>query len=165
MQRTVTATFTDFAGAARAVSALMAEGFGHGNITIIGLPATDAASRAPGRLRNGVLVAGALGAMIGPGSVLAWAPDAGAMMMWAPSLGALSGALVGALLAALLTRVQRPAAEAVSVVVDEPRVPRVEAILRGHGARLLRPRLRVPTHGVRRSIERARVRSLVPYRS
>jgi len=165
MPRTVTGTFRDFAGAARSVSALMAEGFGHGDISIIGLPATDAPSRAPGRLRNGALVAGALGAMIGPGSVWAWAPEAAAMMMWAPSLGALAGASLGALLAALLTSVQRPAAEAVSVVVDEPRAARVEAILREHGARLLRPRLRVPARGVRRSIERVRIRNLASYRS
>ena len=165
MPRTVTGTFRDFAGAARSVSALMAEGFGHGDISIIGLPATGASSGTPGRLRSGALVAGALGAMIGPGSVWAWAPDPGAMMMWAPSLGALAGATLGALLAALLTGVERPAAEAVSVVVDEARVARVEAILREHGARILPRRLRVPTQGVLRRIDRSQVPRLVPYRS
>ena len=165
MPRTVTGTFRDFASAARSVSALSAEGFGHGDISIIGLPATDANSPRSDRLRHGALVAGALGAMIGPGSVWAWAPEATVMMLWAPSLGALAGASLGTLLAALLAGVKRGEAEAVSVVVDERRIARVEAILRDHGARLLRPGLHVPAHGVRRSIERARVRSLIPHRS
>lgn len=144
MQRIVTGSFEDFAGAARGVSALMAHGFGHGDISIIALPATDPAIRPPDRLRQGALVAGAIGAMIGPGSVWAWAPDAGVALLWAPTLGAITGAVLGALLAALFGGVDRPAAESVSVVVDNVRASRVEAILREHGAMLDWRRPRVP---------------------
>jgi len=144
MQRIVTGSFEDFAGAARGVSALMADGFGHGDISIIALPPTEPASRPPDRLRQGALIAGAIGAMIGPGSVWAWAPDAVVALLWAPTLGAIAGAVLGAFLASLFRSVDRPAAEAVSVVVDHVRAGRVEAILREHGAMLDWRRPRVP---------------------
>ncbi|HEY8243798.1 MAG TPA: hypothetical protein VII68_10075, partial [Casimicrobiaceae bacterium] len=164
MQRIVTGSFEDFAGAARGVSALMAEGFGHGDISIIALPARTAATRPPDRLRTGALVMGALGAMVGPGSVWAWAPDAGAMMFWAPSLGALAGASLGALLAVLLSGVEHAAAEAVSVVVDEKRASRVEAVLRAHGATLGRRWPRATAIRSRRSVDRVPPPRLVSYR-
>ena len=119
---------------------------------------------------------GALGAMIGPGSVWALAtPDPGALLVWAPTAGALAGACLGALAGALFDRLERDApasappspapervdAETVTVVVDEARAAAVEAILRQHGARLL-PRTR---EGMRRPPAVARPLQLMPGRS
>ena len=177
MQKIVTGSFEDFEGAARGVSALMADGFGHGHISIIAQPPPDARPTSPHRRRNGALVVGALGAVIGPGSVWAWVPEAGAMLMWAPSLGALAGAALGAFGAVLVDRLSRRArfpaipaslerrpGEVVSVVVDDTRASRVEAILREHGARLGRRHRRSPPASARRSVDRSPPPRLVPYR-
>jgi hypothetical protein len=59
MQRIVTGSFEDFAGAARGASALVAAGFGHGDVSHHRLPPLPAAPA------GAALVAGALGAMIG----------------------------------------------------------------------------------------------------
>jgi hypothetical protein len=174
MHRIVTGSFDDFAGAARGVSALMADGFGHGEISIVALPPPEAADARPDRRRTGALVAGALGAMIGPGSVWAWAPEAGAMIMWAPSLGALIGASLGILGALVLERLAlragagatpaAPAGEVVSVVVDAARADRVEAILRGQGATVGRRHRLASLARHRPSVDRAPPPRLVPYR-
>ena len=155
MHRIVTGSFPDFAGAARGVSALIAAGFADSRISILAMPApSKAPAEAPaptGSVRAGASVLGALGAIVGPGSVWALAtPDPGALLMWAPSAGAFAGACLGAAAGALLDRFAHaglaPASpsqasgrvdtESVTVVVDEARAAAVEAILRQHGAAL-----------------------------
>lgn len=171
MHRIVTGSFDDFAGAARGVSALMADGFGHGEISIVAVPPPPLERARPERLRTGALIAGALGAMIGPGSVWAWTADPGAMLMWAPSLGALAGALLGAVGAVVLERrAQRlatrhtPGGEIVSVLVDSSRAARVESILKQQGATLgRRPRTSRVAHAPPRAARPA-APTLVPYR-
>jgi len=167
MPRIVTGSFEDFAGASRGVSALVAEGFGHGEISIIALPASGSRDgpppRGPGEARWIPLVIGTLGAMIGSGSAWAWAPPvAGAWLAWAPSLGALIGAGVGILAGALAGRRIRETprwAEAVSVVVDDARAADVKAILIAHGARIER---HAPGH--RRATDRSRALRVIPFR-
>jgi hypothetical protein len=168
MTRIVTGSFEEFADAARGVSALMDRGFGHGEISIVSVRASDAGEPLPREqveARTGTFLVGAVGAMIGSGSALAWAPpDAGVWVAsWAPTIGALIGVAVGLLLAAFSILWRRTAhrdAEAVSVVVDDLRAARVEAILRAHGATLRRG------HALRRRNEAGRSRSLnvVPFR-
>jgi hypothetical protein len=178
MPRIVTGSFPDFAGAARGISALMAAGFTHGEISVIALPPPEAASPSPapsGSVRAGASLMGALGAMAGPGTV--WAlplPDPAALIVWAPAAGALAGACVGALAAVLLHRwAGRPRpeppvsparvdAEAVTVVVDdEARADAVCAILRAHGASF-----DAPASARRRRARRAALPlRLVPFRS
>ena len=179
MQRIVSGSFPDFAGAARGVSALMAAGFGSGEISIIALPPPDPCSPAArprtGNVRAGASLLGALGAMAGPGTGWAWAlPDAGALLVWAPVAGALAGACLGAIVGLLVDRLaNRPAtsaqgpsardrvdAESVTVVVDEADAGEVEAILRKHGAALV-PRRRERRRDL---LPAARPLLLVPYR-
>ena len=174
MHRIVTGSFDNFAGAARGVSALMADGFGNGEISIVALPPPAVASARRVRRRTGALVAGALGAVIGPGSVFAWTPDPGDMLMWAPSLGALVGASLGTVIGLVLERLACRAAamptspasagEVVSVVVDAGRADRVESILRGQGATVGRRYRLASAPRVRPSIDRAPPPRLVPYR-
>ena len=132
MPNIVTGSYVDFAGAARGASALVADGFVHGEVSIIARPA--GARPVPAV----ALVAGAVGAMIAPGSVLAWAADMGALLVIAPSFGAIAGACLGAAVAALARRRSRSRTEDVRVVVDAARAPRVEAILLASGATLAR---------------------------
>ena len=131
MHRIVTGSFVDFAAAARAASALAAAGFVHGEVSII-------ARRTPPRLlAAAALVAGAAGALVAPGSVLAWVAGAGPLADVAPSFGAAAGAGIGALAGVLADRRSRAHAEEVRVLVDDPLdVARVERLLRANGASL-----------------------------
>ena len=140
MQRIVTGSFEDFAGAARGASALVAAGFGHGDVSLIaGLP-----QRVPPAI---ALVAGALGAMIASGSAYAWAADTPTWFAIAPSFGAIAGACLGMLAAMVADHRARARAEQVRVVVDAPRAAHVEAILRACGATVDRRALPAPAAG------------------
>jgi len=129
MQRIVTGSFGDFAGAARGASALVAAGFGQGEVSIIAcLPRRMTPAAA--------LIAGALGAMIASGSAFAFASDMSTLFAIAPSFGAVAGACLGAVAAVLAEQRSLARAEQVRVIVDESRAERVEAILRDCGATL-----------------------------
>jgi hypothetical protein len=129
MKSIVTGSFGDFAGAARGASALVAAGFGHGEVSIIAcLPRRMTPAAA--------LIAGALGAMIASGSAFAWAADTSALFAIAPSFGAVAGACLGSVAAMLTAQRSRARAEVVRVFVDESRAVGVEAILRACGATL-----------------------------
>ena len=152
MPRIVVGSYVDFAGAARGASALVAEGLVHGEVSII-------ASRPAPRLSSAIaLSAGALGAVIAPGSVFAFTPDMTTLFAFAPMAGALAGALLGSLGAVLVDRRARARAEQVRVEIDPAHVARVEAILRASGATLHHPLGRL------RPAPAARPLRLVPYR-
>jgi hypothetical protein len=153
MQKIVTGSFVDFAGAARCASALVAAGFVHGEVSII--------ARRPGPplLSAAALLAGAVGALVAPGSMVAWTSDARTLFDVAPSFGAAAGACVGVLAAVLADRRSRARAEEVRVVVDSGRVARAEQILRSCGASIRRLALRSHPAAIG-----ARPLRLVPYR-
>jgi hypothetical protein len=128
MQTVVTGRFQDFAAAARGASALVADGFAHGEVSLI-------ARSARPRWRP-ALMAGAVGAVVAPGSVLAWSADAGALIALAPAAGAAVGAVLAGVSAWLAERRASRRAEEVRVVVDPARAARAGAILRATGATL-----------------------------
>ena len=153
MHRIVTGAFRDFSGAARAVSTLMDAGFDHGEISIIAVDPRSYPSATPSRssaASDAALLAGAIGAMAGSGGAWALGAESSALLVGAPVFGAAAGAILGGMAFVIAARIamvaaqraprpvpqaRMPDVESVTVVAEEPRAERAEAILREHGAR------------------------------